>query len=327
MEKVKIHKLKIDKNKIIFNKENAYTNRKNIMLLALLCCVLWGSAYPSIKVGYSLFNIDSNDIASKLIFAGYRFLMAGVFVLIVQVASSKNIFDLNRRQALEVTILGLSQTTLQYIFFYIGLSYTTGVRGSIINGTGTFFSIIVAHYIYKNDKLTFNKILGCSIGFLGVIIVNFNGESLIGNSISFKGEGFVLIAALVLSCSNIYGKKITKKVDASIATGYQLTIGGIVLTILGFALGGKLVGFTLGSSILLMYMAILSSVAFVIWTQLLKYNKVGEISIFNFLVPVFGTLLSAVFLDENIFDFRILLALILVCIGIFLVYRVKTDKI
>ena len=70
-------------------------------------------------------------------------------------------------------------------------------------------------------------------------------------------------------------------------------------------------------------MALLSSVAFVIWTQLLKYNKVGIISVFNFLIPVFGTLLSSIFLGENIFDIKILVALILVCFGIFLVYRVK----
>lgn len=308
------------------DREKIYTNRKNIMLLATLCCALWGSAYPSIKVGYSLFNIASDDIATKLIFAGYRFLIAGIFVLIVQIVGKKKIFDLSKKQTLQVTLLGFCQTTLQYIFFYIGLSYTTGVRGSIISGTSTFFSIIIAHFVYKNDKLSLNKILGCIIGFAGVIIVNFNGGSLLDNSFSFQGEGFIMIAAFLLSSSSIYGKRITQKIDPSIATGYQLTIGGAILTILGFVLGGQLIGFTLASSMLLIYMAFLSSVAFVIWAQLLKYNKVGIITIFSFLMPIFGTLLSAIFLGENIFDIKILIALILVCIGIFLVYRVKNDK-
>lgn len=307
------------------DREKFYTNRKNIILIATLCCVLWGSAYPAIKVGYELFNIPTDDIASKLIFAGYRFFIAGIFVLIVQVFGKKNIFALSKRQVVQVTLLGIGQTTLQYMFFYIGLSYTTGVRGSIINGTGTFFSIILAHFIYKNDKINFNKILGCIIGFTGIIVVNLNGESILNNSVSFYGEGFLMIAAFLLSSSSIYGKRITQKLDASIATGYQLSIGGAILTILGFALGGKLVGFTFASSILLLYMAILSSFAFVLWSELLKYNKVGLITVFNFLIPVFGTLLSAIFLGENIFDIKILIALILVCIGIFLVYRVKND--
>lgn len=306
------------------DKTKFYTNRKNIVLLATLCCILWGSAYPSIKIGYSLFNID--DIGSKLVFAGYRFALAGILVLLFEAITTKNIFDFSKRQFGQITILGLTQTALQYIFFYIGLSYTTGVRGSIINGTGTFVSIILAHFIYKNDKLNFNKIIGCIIGFLGVVIVNFNGQSLEGSSFSFKGDGFVMIAAIIFAASAIYGKKITQIQKPSIVTGFQLFIGGVILTILGWILGGSLKGFTITSVVLLIYMALLSSVAFVIWTELLKYNKVGIISVFNFLVPIFGTLLSAIFLGENIFDIKILIALIFVCYGIFLVYKVKIKK-
>lgn len=301
-----------------------YTNRKNIVVLAALCCFLWGSAYPAIKVGYSLFNIS--DVGGKLVFAGYRFTLAGVFLLFLDIIKNKRIMKFTKKQFGQVTILGLTQTTIQYIFFYVGMSYTTGVRGSIINGTGTFVSIILAHFIYKNDKLSFNKIIGCVIGFLGVVIVNLNGESLVGSSFTFIGEGFIMLAAIIFAASAIYGKKITQSQEPSIVTGYQLLIGGLVLTILGIILGGSLKGFTIKSASLLSYMALLSSAAFTIWTQLLKYNKVGIISVFNFLIPVFGTLLSAIFLGENIFDIKILIALILVCCGIFLVYRVKKDK-
>ncbi|MDO5518432.1 MAG: DMT family transporter [Clostridium sp.] len=306
------------------NREKFYTNRRNIVLLATLCCLLWGSAYPAIKCGYEMFNIETNDIPSKLIFAGYRFALAGIIVLITCISSRKNIFDFSLKQIGQVTILGFTQTTLQYIFFYVGLSYTTGIRSSIINGTGAFFSIILAHFIYKNDKLNLNKILGCIIGFAGVIVVNLNGQSFFGSSsFSIQGEGFVMLAAFILSAASIYGKKITQKQDASIVTGYQLFIGGVILTIMGFLFGGNLSGFTLNSSLLLLYMALLSSIAFAVWTELLKYNKVGIISVFNFLVPVFGTLLSAIFLNENIFDIKILIALILVCCGIYSVYKEK----
>ena len=306
------------------DKTKFYTNRKNIVLLATLCCILWGSAYPSIKIGYSLFNI--NDLGSKLVFAGYRFTIAGMFILFIEIIVKKDGVVFSKKQFGQIAVLGLTQTALQYIFFYVGMSYTTGVRGSIINGTGTFVSIILAHFIYKNDKLSFNKIIGCIIGFLGVIIVNLNGQSLGAGSFTFKGEGFVMIAAIIFAASAIYGKKITQIQEPSLVTGFQLFIGGVLLTILGLILGGDLKGFTITSTSLLIYMALLSSVAFVIWTQLLKYNKVGIISVFNFLIPVFGTLLSSIFLDENIFDINILVALILVCLGIFLVYKVKKEK-
>ena len=174
--------------------------------------------------------------------------------------------------------------------------------------------------------MNLNKILGCIVGFIGVIIVNLNGESLFGSSFSIQGEGFVMLAAFILSAASIYGKKITKDQDASTITGYQLFIGGVVLLILGYAFGGSLSGFTLKSTSLLLYMALLSSIAFAVWTQLLKYNKVGIISVFNFLVPIFGSLLSAIFLGENIFDIKIFISLIFVCAGIYLVYRVKSEE-
>lgn len=300
---------------------NIYRNKIGIVFLATICCFLWGSAYPSIKIGYSLLNIASDDISGKLLFAGYRFALAGLIVLIFLVISKENIFKLSKKGLFEISCLGIIQTTLQYIFFYVGLAYTTGVRGAILNGTGTFFSIILAHFVYKNDKINFNKILGCIIGFIGVIIVNFNGGSIIGyGGFSIKGEGFVVLAALMLSISSIYSKKITKNLNPSVVTGYQLLIGGIILIVLGYCCGGKLSGFSIASVLLLLYMALLSSVAFVIWSKLLKYNKVSSISVFNFLIPIFGAFLSAIFLGENIFDIKVFISLLLVSLGIYSIY-------
>ena len=303
------------------NKEKIFTNKINIVIIATICTFLWGSAFPAVKIGYEIFNISNVDTYSKFIFAGYRFFLAGIIVLIIKLLRKENIFNINKKDIKEIGILGVMQTTFQYIFFYLGLSYTTGVRGSIINGTGTFFSIILAHYIYKNDKLNFNKILGCIIGFLGVIIANTGGLN--GSSFTLKGEGFIMIASFILSISSIYSKKISQDKDAYTVTGYQLLIGGFILTILGYVLGGRLTNFNLKSIFILLYMASLSAIAFALWAQLLKYNKVSVISVFNFLIPIFGTILSGILLKENIFDIKILIALILVCAGIFLVYRKK----
>lgn len=303
------------------DRERFFTNKKAIVLLAGLCTLLWGSAYPCIKIGYEVFHIAQDDITSKFVFAGYRFFLAGVIVLIIAILLKKEVFVFNKKALGQIALLGLGQTSLQYIFFYIGMTYTSGIRGSIITGSGTFFSIILAHILYKNDKLNLNKIIGCIIGFTGVVIANLNGDSLLGNSFTLKGEGFVMLAALSLSVASIYGKEITRKLDPFLVSGYQLSIGGIILILLGYVFGGTLSGFTIKSISLLMYMALLSSVAFSIWTILLKYNKVGFISIFNFLIPIFGSILSAIFLGENIFDIKILIALILVCFGIYLVYK------
>lgn len=296
------------------------TNKKIVLILASLCCILWGSAFPGVKSGYELFNINSNDIASKLVFAGYRFFLAGILVLIIALFNKKSINIFKKDQFTKIVILGITQTTLQYIFFYIGLTYVTGTKGSIIAGTGAFFSVILAHYIYKNDKLNMQKILGCIIGFLGIVIINFDKE-LLTLSFNLKGEGLLILSAFTLSAASIYGKKITQVLDSIVVTGYQLFIGGLVLIVLGYMFNGNISGFNFKSTTLLIYLAVLSAVAFSLWTVLLKYNKVSEVTIYNFLTPIFGAILSAIFLGENIFEFKNAIALCTVSIGIWLVNR------
>lgn len=303
------------------NKE-IFTDKKFITIIATLCCLLWGSAYPAVKSGYILFNISTGDIPSKIVFAGYRFAAAGVILLVIAQKYGKNVFKLSKKNISDLLFLGTLQTTLQYIFFYIGIANTTGVKSSIMNSTVTFFSVILAHYIYINDKLNMQKITGCIAGFIGVMIVNFS-DDLLSFSFSFLGEGFLVIAAFIFSVGAIYGKKLTKSMDVMVVTGYSLSIGGMLLMLVGALCGGRVHHFTMASSLLLIYLALLSSAAFSLWNLLLKYNKVGPISIFNFLTPIFGAMLSAVFLGENILEYKNIIALILVCLGIWMVNKEK----
>lgn len=117
-----------------------------IVLLALLCTILWGTAYPAVKIGYNLFAIDIADGFGKLLFAGLRFTLAGLMTLIVSVVLQKRLIVPQRRYWGGILQLGLVQTTGQYIFFYLGLANTTGVKGSILYALATFFVVIFAHF-------------------------------------------------------------------------------------------------------------------------------------------------------------------------------------
>lgn len=297
--------------------------RKNVVWLsAAFCCLLWGSAYPAIKSGYEIFQIAADDIPSKIVFAGYRFLFAGLLLLLLAIAQRKPIGRLSSRQFGQLTLLGVTQTSLQYIFFYIGLAFTTGVKGSIMNATGTFFSVLLAHFIYQNDKLSYNKTLGCILGFTGVMVVNFN-SGLLDFNFTLAGDGSIVLAAFILSAATLYGKRLSQTVDPTVMTGYQLGIGGLVLVIGGYVFGGTLAVHGLASVAILGYLTLLSSVAFALWSILLKYNRVGMITPFNFLIPVSGAVLSAIFLGENILEWKYAIALVLVCSGIWWVNKVK----
>jgi drug/metabolite transporter (DMT)-like permease len=298
-----------------------FKSRLSVFALATLCCFLWGSAYPAIKNGYALLGIAPGDVASQMVFAGWRFVLAGVILLVVAAAMRKPVLSLGRRQAGEVALLGLTQTAVQYVFFYVGLAHASGVKSSIMNATGVFFSVVLAHFIYAHDRLTARKALGCLVGFAGVVVVNLGGGGRLTFDFTLPGEGFVVIAAFVLAAASIYGKRLSATIDPMVMTGWQLLVGGVVLTVGGMAFGGRMqdVGFAAGG--LLLYMALLSSVAFAVWSQLLKHNPVGLVAAFNFLVPVFGVGLSAIFLGESFLRWSNLAALGLVCGGIWLVTR------
>ncbi|ATG03535.1 MULTISPECIES: DMT family transporter [Lelliottia] len=301
--------------------------RKNVAYAcATLCCLLWGSSYPAIKSGYELFQIATDDIPSKVVFAGYRFLFAGLLLLIFALAQRKPIARLTPRQFGQLSLLGLTQTTIQYTFFYIGLAYTTGVKGSIMNATGTFFSVLLAHFIYQNDKLSYNKTIGCILGFAGVMLVNFN-SGLMDFSFVWNGDGFVILAAFILSAATLYGKRISQTVDPTVMTGWQLAIGGLVLVVGGYSTGGTLEVHSIEAVAILGYLTLLSSVAFALWSVLLKVNRVSMIAPFNFVVPVAGTVLSAIFLGENILDIKYAIALVLVCSGIWWVNKVSKKTV
>ncbi|APW44814.1 EamA family transporter [Rhodoferax saidenbachensis] len=301
-----------------------FTRPRIVFLLASLCCLLWGSAYPAIKQGYALLEIGRNDLAAQLLFAGYRFVGAGALLLVFAKLSGKSLV-LHRAQAGQVALLGVLQTTLQYIFFYIGLAHTTGVKGSILNASGVFFSVLLAHFVYHNDTLTWRKITGCALGFAGVLAVNLGG--LLGGGaaanaeFSLLGEGFIVLAALVLSAASLYGKRISQGMDSVVMTGYQLGMGGVALVAIGWVAGGRISAFGVAPALLLGYMAVLSAVAFALWSVLLKFNRVSTVAVYSFLVPVFGACLSALFLGESLLEWKYLVALLMVSVGIWWVSK------
>lgn len=298
--------------------ERFYRNTVARTFLALVCCALWGSAFPCVKIGYELFHIK--DAGSQILFAGYRFFMAGVFTFLLGCVLKKRIITMKKSSVPYVFGQGLLQTTIQYICFYIGLAHTTGAKGSVINASNTFFSIIAAHFLMKSEKLTVRKVIGCLVGFAGIIIINLEPGAW-NSGFSWLGEGMVLVCAFSYGMSSVTLKMISDREEPVTITAYQLLFGGAVLFAIGVMAGGRVQGFNMRSTLLLLYMSLLSTVAFSIWAELLKYNSVGKVAIFGFSIPIFGVALSAVFLGEQMASVKNLAALVCVSIGIIIINR------
>ncbi len=298
---------------------------------ALFCCILWGSASPAIKIAYELFGIGPDETASRLMLAGARFIIAGIMVILFGSIINRRFLRPQRAALKPVLILSFLQTVGQYFFFFMALAHTTGVRGSIINAAGNFLTILFAVYVFRLEKMTVRKIVGCLVGFAGIIMILGGGAALMeGGGISFAGEGAMLTADVFYAMSGCCIKIFSRKEDPVVLSGYQFFVGGIILFVIGRIMGGALVFATPSCWGNLIYMGFISAGAYTIWGILLKYNPVSRISILGFMNPVMGVLLSAAFLGENreAFSLTGLMSLVLVSAGIVIVNltKAKPDK-
>ena len=283
------------------------------ILTAVGCNILFGTAFPLIKMGYAYFSI-TDDVFAKILYAGIRFFVSGILVWLFDAVRQRKTPVVAVSNRINVVLLGLTNTFLQYVFFYMGLSKTTGASGSVVNSSAVFMGILLAHFLYPNDKLNLKKVIGCVLGFAGVVIACFANES--AGRFSFFGEGFILIADAFFIIGSAINKKATRINHSFTVTGYQLLIGGFLLIAVGLCgyRGGITV--TWQGVLVLLGLVLVSSVGFSIWSMLLKSYPMGKLSVYNLVIPISGTLLSGLFLRENIFTLRYMLALVLVSVGI-----------
>lgn len=298
-----------------------------VALLAILCCVLWGSASPCIKIGYELLSIPSDSSGTQVLFAGLRFTLAGVLALLFGSILQRRPL-LPRKSAVgKILKLSVFQTSLQYFCLYVGLAHTTGVNGSIIIGTNTLITILIAALLFRQEKLTLPKLVGCIVGLMGVLAANL-GSGGFHFHFSLAGEGMVMVAMLSYALSSCFLKRYSQSEDPVMLSGYQFIVGGITLLAVGFLMGGRLDTFNLPGVLMLLYLALVSAVAYSLWGMLLKVNPVSKVSIYGFMNPVVGVLLSALLLGEGgqAFQFNNILALLLVSLGIFIVNRFHEER-
>lgn len=301
--------------------EKYLTEKKWIIITAIVCSVLWGSAFPMVKISYDEMMIGSSTYG-KLLLSGMRFFLASIFIFTSVKFFLKVPLKIDKVTFKKVAVLGLFQTFILNIFFYIGMSNTTGMKGAVLSSIENFFVVILAHFIYKNDKISLNKILGLVLGFIGIVVANWGK----GFEFSFTltGEGFMILFTLSGAIATMMSKKISLYKHPFVINGYQMLIGSSILLIVGIVFKGyEGMVFTPKAIIILVYLAFVSAVAFSLWYSLLKYNKAGEVTIYRFFIPISGVTLSSIFLPEESLNVYILISLICVALGVFIVNKHK----
>jgi drug/metabolite transporter (DMT)-like permease len=300
--------------------ERFFTHPVGKPLAAIGAALLWGSAFPVIKLSYTHLHIARNEIYEQMIFAGYRFTLAGLLIMalmaVLRIKWEPGVKPL--AGALKVSIF---QTVLQYLVFYIGIGYSTGTVSSIIAGTTSFFQLLVARFAYRNEQFTPMRVTGMLVGMSGILVIYFQGRA--GGQSFGIGEILLLAAMLFGALGNVINKQQSVHYNIFYLTGVQMVVGGVVLGAFG-AFHTGLLPFAADSRSVLMlaYLSFLSSSGFLLWNYLMKYNSVGSISMYLALIPLFGVVLSNLMLGEPLHTTSFV-SLLLMIMGIVSVNRIQ----
>lgn len=301
-------------------KKNIFQRPLWVALFALTAATAWGWAYPLIKLGFEEFAIEPSMTAEKMLFAGVRFTLAGMLVLGIARGAKINFALKSRDGYWYMLLFALMNTTLHYAFFYIGLSHSGGARAAILNSLGVFLLVILACLFFKSDKLTGRKIIGCIVGFAGILILNVGGGD--SGKFTLQGDGMIVLNALCAAVAGLMTRGLGKRVDVFVGTGYSLAIGGILLIVPALFMGAGIPQITAWGVVILLLLVGISTLGFMLYNKLLTCNPVGKVAIYNSLIPIVGAITSSLCLDEP-FYWKYIIAAMLATAGIYIINRGK----
>ena len=297
-----------------------------VALLAFTAAFSWGWAFPLVKLGFAEYGITQDMTASKMLFAGLRFGLAGIIILLIAATTGRSFSYKSTApkgsfsNALFLLLFALMNTTLHYACFYIGLSYSQGARAAILNSMSVFTLVILACIFFKSDKMTYRKMLGCVVGFAGILTLNMGNQE--SGAFTLLGDGLIILNALCGAFAGLLTRGVNKRIDVFVGTGYSLAVGGFLLIIPSLLMGATLPHITLWGVCILALLVGISTIGFALYNKLLTCNPIGKVAIWNSLIPVVGALTSCICLHETFYA-KYIWAAGLATIGIYIINKGK----
>ena len=284
--------------------------------------LLWGSLFPMVKKGYSLFGASTPG--DYLSFAGVRFIICGIIICAYVFIKNKDAFKPVKSNLFMVLLSGTFAIILHYACTYIALSMEGGSKTAILKQLGAVLYICFAPLFFKDDKFTLKKGLGLLLGIGGIFAINAGG-----GEFTFKiGDLLIIAASFCTVFANITAKKVFTKVEPIVSTGVSQIFGGFVLVIVGAFFGGNPTMFVPQKSeqfLVLGGIIIASIFGYCIWYTVVKKENLSKLFIIKFSEPLFAAVFSWIILGEEIFQIKYLIAFVLISLGV-IVANLKSKK-
>ena len=261
-------------------------------IVFILLGAIWSSSFLWIKIGVQDIG-PMALVAFRMLFGAITAAAIGVYQKVKWPRDWKTLGIF--------AILGPTSLAIPIFFISWGEQTIDSAVASILNATTPLFTILIAHFLLQDDKMTFQKTLGLLIGFAGVVVLMSKDLSA-GAHNSILGQAAVILASLFYAGSAVFGRKLTQHVEGSVRGAMFLITSTIFMWIVGPLAERPFEFPSLPITwIAILFLGILGSGLAVIMLWYL-IHEVGptRASLVTYLFPVGGVILGVIFLNEQL---------------------------
>jgi drug/metabolite transporter (DMT)-like permease len=260
-------------------------------LVFILLGAIWSSSFMWIKIAVQEVG-PITLVAFRVLFG----LLFGIVVIFIQRAQMPRSF----REWSPLLLLGITNVAIPFFLISWGEQSIDSAVAAILDATVPLFTILIAHYLLHDDKMTWPKVLGLLIGFAGVIILMSKD---IGASVgSLLGQLAVVLASAFYAGSAVFARKTTEDTPGILRSAGPLISATVVMWLATFFVESPIKIPQLGITwVALLFLGVLGSgLAFVLAYYLIHEIGPTRTSMVTYLFPLGGVILGVAFLNESL---------------------------
>ena len=195
--------------------------------------------------------------------------------------------------------MGFLNNFVPFNLITLGQTQITGSLASILNGTTPIFTVVLAHFLTVDEKLSAGRFIGVGCGLAGVAVL-IGSDALGGATDNVWGQALVVAAAMSYAFAGIFGRRFAKINPAVAATGQLTTSAIMMLPVALYVDQPWLMSTPQWSSLAAVTaLALLStSVAYILYFHILSVAGATNLLLVTFLIPVTAVMLGTTFLGE-----------------------------
>ena len=283
-------------------------------ILLTILSIIWASAFFNIKI--ATYSYGPITIALLRVFFG------AIPVILLCIFKKIKIEAFTKDWYWFATI-GLINLVVPFFLIAYGVKTVQSNLAAILMSTTPLSSTILGHFFIKKEKINFLKTIGVLIGFAGIVYLF--SDNLLINETNFGSALLILVGSTCYVIGGVLTLKISRKKNENV-TASILIWATIILMPISFIFEKPWnLNPSISSTISLIYLGVVSTgIAWLLRFRILKSNGLVFQSQVAYLIPIFGIILSYIFLKEIITP-KVLIALLAVIIGIYFVKR-STNK-